>query len=118
MNEFRERARKEVASREHAQTQEQYLVSVYNYFGNRAEVKSEAISFRDKRLLLAVKEGRSVILDFTDVRSSTHSFLNALLASPIRTLGVIAYKRIRIVHATPEIRETLDYIFDDNTNEG
>jgi hypothetical protein len=118
MNEFRERARDEVASREKAQKQDQYLVSVYNYFGRRPEVKSEAIAFRDKRLLPAVKEGKSVVLDFTDIRSSTHSFLNALLASPIRTLGVIAYKRIRIVHAIPEIRETLDYIFDDNTNDG
>lgn len=117
MNEFRERARAEVSARDKAKNQEQYLLSMYNYFGTRAEVKSEAITFRDRHLMPEVKRGKSVILDFTDVLSSTHSFLNALLASPIRTMGVRAYKRIRIINATPEIRETLDYILDDNTND-
>ncbi|HHA2808729.1 TPA: DUF4325 domain-containing protein [Stenotrophomonas maltophilia] len=117
MTEFRERARDEVQARDQAKRSEGVLVSMYNYFGTRAEVKQEAISYRNKYLLPAVREGKSITLDFRDVSSSTHSFLNALLASPIRILGLKAYKRIRIVNVTNEIRETVEYILDDNTNE-
>lgn len=117
MNEFRERARAEVSARDEARKREQFFVRAYNFFGMRADVKSEAINYRDRYLLPAVKSGKIVVLDFAGVLSSTHSFLNALLASPIRTLGVIAYKRIKVMNATSEIRETIDYILDDNTNE-
>lgn len=117
MTEFRARARDEVLARDQAKQSEGMLVSMYNYFGRRADVKQEAISYRDKYLLSAVREGRTITLDFRDVSSSTHSFLNALLASPIRILGLKAYKRIRMVNVTNEIRETVEYILDDNTNE-
>ncbi|MNJ67409.1 hypothetical protein D3C77_635800 [compost metagenome] len=91
---------------------------MYNYFGKNADVKSEGISYRDKYIIPALSDGKSLLLDFVDVDSSTHSFLNALLATPIRRLGLMAYKRIRIVNATKEIRETIDYILDDNTGDG
>ena len=117
MTEFRARARDEVLARDQAKQSEGMLVRMYNYFGKRAEVKSDAISYRDKYLLPAVREGKIITLDFRDVSSSTHSFLNALLASPIRTLGLKAYKRIRMVNVTSEIRETVEYILDDNTND-
>jgi hypothetical protein len=66
----------------------------------------------------AVDEGKGLILDFDEVVSAPHSFLNALLASPIRDLGMSAYKRIKIRNASPEIRETIDFILDENTNAG
>ncbi|WP_222860938.1 hypothetical protein [Vibrio cholerae] len=47
--------------------------------------------------------------------SAPHSFLSALLASPIKSLGMVSFKRIKIINASPEIRETIDFIFDDNT---
>lgn len=117
MTEFRERARVEVSARERAKQQEELLVSIYNFFGRRAEVKSEAISYRDKHLLPAVQAGKTIVLDFSDVLSSTHSFLNALLASAIRMLGLKAFKKIRFVNAVKEIRETIDYIMHDNTDD-
>jgi hypothetical protein len=49
------------------------------------------------------------------VISAPHSFLSALLATPIKILGLPAYKKIKIVNAAPEIRETIDYILDENT---
>jgi hypothetical protein len=44
-----------------------------------------------------------VLVDFDGVETAPHSFLSALLASPIKTLGLPAYKLIKIVNATPEI---------------
>lgn len=118
MSEFREHARTEVKARTNAAQQERLYISVYNYFGRLADVKSEAIQYRDRHLLPAVEKGMSIVIDFADVDSSTHSFLNALLASSIRRMGLPAYKRIRIINASNEIRETIDYILDDNTGDG
>ena len=44
-----------------------------------------------------------------------HSFLSGLFASPIKSLGISAYKRLKFINTKPEIRETIDFIFDDNT---
>jgi hypothetical protein len=41
-----------------------------------------------------------------------------MLASPIRRMGLQAFKKIRIVNAISEIRETIDYVLDDNTGDG
>jgi len=118
MSEFRAQARTEVKARTSANEEHRHYLSVYNYFGRFADDKKEAISYRDKYLLPAVDEGKSLVIDFNDVQTSTHSFLNALLASPIRRMGLKAYKRIRIINAPNDIRETIDYVLDDNTSDG
>ena len=86
---------------------------IQNYFGENAEIKSEAISYREKYLLTIASSGKTLIIDFNNVLYSPHSFLNALLASTIRTYekaGYNPYKKIKIVNAKPDIRETIDYI--------
>lgn len=118
MNEFREQARSEVKARTSANEENRHYLSIYNYFGRNADDKQAAISYRDRHLLPAIAEGKSVVIDFNEVSASTHSFLNALLASPIRRMGLQAFKKIRIVNASSEIRETIDYVLDDNTGEG
>jgi STAS-like domain of unknown function (DUF4325) len=91
-------------------------VSVRNYFGKYAEDKDLAKKIRDKYLLPALVENKSLTIDFEDIVSAPHSLLNAMLATPIERLGLSAYKKIKIINAAPEIRETLDFIFDDNTS--
>lgn len=116
MQELREKAESEVKSRISQQKDQRHYLEIFNYFGRNADDKQAAISYRDKYLLKAIEEGKVLVLDFGNVDSSPHSFLNALLASPIRRLGMQAYKKIKITRATPEIRETLDYVLDDNTS--
>lgn len=118
MNEFREQARTEVKARTNASVENRHYLSIYNYFGRNADDKDAAIKYRDKYLMSAAEEGKSFVLDFNDVTSSTHSFLNALLASPIRRMGLLAFKKIRVVNASSDIRETIDYVLDDNTGDG
>lgn len=118
MNEFRAQARKEVDARNSVSQQERFYLNISNYFGKFADEKEAAIRYRDRHLLPAVDEGNSFVIDFDGVESSTHSFINALLASPIKRMGLRAYKRIRVVNATKDIRETIDYVLDDNTSEG
>nr|WP_274704876.1 STAS-like domain-containing protein [Deinococcus geothermalis] len=85
-----------------------------NYFGEYAENKAEAIKFREKHLMPALREGKNVKLDFSEVKSSPHSFLNAMLADAVALLGESCFRRIKIINAEPDIRDAIDYIFEDN----
>lgn len=116
MAEFREAAAREQSAKNKAEDEGTFYLSVYNYFGTYPEDKSAAIKYRDRVLLDAIASGKRILLDFDRVESSPHSFLNALLATPIKRLGMAAYKRIKIVNAKPDIRETIDFIFEDNTS--
>lgn len=96
--------------------QNSLYISVRNYFGKYAEDKELAKKNRDKYILPALEENKTLTIDFEEIVSAPHSLLNAMLATPIERLGLAAYKKIKIINAAPEIRETLDFIFDDNTS--
>lgn len=115
MSEFREAAVKELSKSESKENQDQLFVSIYNFFGPYAEDKSTAISYRDKYILAAIEGNKNIVIDFDNVVSAPHSFLSALLATPIRRYGMKSYKKFKIVNAAPDIRETIDYILDENT---
>lgn len=115
MQEFRDEAEREQSKARNIEELDRFYVNITNFFGKYAEFKDEAIKFRDSRLFPELENGKSVLLDFDGVISSPHSFLSALLASPIKTMGIAAYKRIKVVNASAEIRETIDFILDDNT---
>lgn len=118
MQEARAQASREVAARQTQEAESRHYLHVYNLFGIRAEDKEAAIRYRNQHLLKAVDAGQVLVLDFEGVVTSTHSFLNALLASAIRRMGMQSYKRIKVTRATSDIRETIDYVLDDNTSPG
>lgn len=117
MHEFRESARKELSLGQKSEGDETFYVNIYNYFGGFAEDKEAAIKFRDRYITPKIKEGKKLLLDFENVLISPHSFLSALIATPAKILGMKAYKYIRVINAKPEIRETIDYILDENTEQ-
>jgi hypothetical protein len=117
MSEFREAARRELSTSQRSEQENRYVLSVENFFGTFAENKEGAIRLRDEKIIPALDAEKSVLIDFANVVSAPHSFLSALLATPIQKLGMAAYKRIKITNAVPEIRETIDYILDENTAE-
>jgi hypothetical protein len=114
MAEIRLNAEKELQGANQNEESKRFLVSVFNYFGKYAEDKDAAISFRDRYLLPAIEAGKCIDLDFRDVETAPHSFLNALLATPIRRLGMKAYQRIRIYNAPGPIHEIIDKVLEDN----
>lgn len=115
MSELRNSAELEIKNNTESAELGKHYVNITNYFGSYAENKQEAINYRDKYLINAIQEGKVIQLDFNDVKAAPHSFLSALLATPIKILGMNAYKMIKVINAEPEIRETIDYILDDNT---
>lgn len=54
----------------------------------------------------------TVILDSSHAITATHSFLTALLADPIKILGLKSYKQIKIIGANETIRTIIDFVFD------
>lgn len=112
---LRKQAKVEVDSRNNKETPQEVILDMYNYFGRNCEVKYEAIKRRDKQILPALAEGKTVILDFTNTETATHSFLVALLATAICNTGIKSYKLIKIIGANPTIRSTIDFIFDSYT---
>ena len=115
MQEFRADAEREQKIGDSTESEGRFYLNISNYFGHHAEDKESAIKFRDNRLFPRIVEGKNILVDFNAVVSAPHSFLSALLASPIKSLGLNSFKRIKIINATAEIRETIDFIFDDNT---
>lgn len=115
MQEFREEAIAEQKKAEKEEKDDEFYVNIYNYFGIYADSKDEAIKFRDNKLFPEINNGKKIVLDFENITSAPHSFLSALLASPIKTLGMFAYKRFKFINTSPVIRETIDFILDDNT---
>ena len=116
MAEFRESAASELAQANSKDQKQRFYLSLRNYFGRYAEDKQLAIKLRDEKLLPAIEEGIPITIDFEEVISAPHSLLNALLATPIQRLGLTAYKKIKVINASPEIRETVDFIMDENTS--
>lgn len=115
MSEFRTAASAELDQGTRDEQEDFYYLNVRNYFGRYAEDKDMAAKIRDRYLTPAISNGQGLRLDFEDVVSAPHSFLTALMASSIRQLGMAAYKRIKVINVVPEIRETIDFILDENT---
>ncbi len=112
---FKERAMQELSLSSQLEEESNFYLNISNYFGPFAEDKESAINYRNKNLFNAIDEGKTITIDFEGVSTSPHSFLSALLASPIKTLGMQAYKKIKFVNVPKGIRETIDFIMDDNT---
>src|SRR5690606_2921545 len=91
MSELRERAQAEIERKGGLQRDDELYIGINNLFGPRAEDKDSAVRVRDKRVMPALTEGKSVLFDFADVRVAPHSFLGALLATPAQILGTAAY---------------------------
>ena len=114
LEEIRSSAQKEIDGVSKREDVARFSVNMFNFFGKWAEDKESAITSRDKYLMPNIAEGKIIDLDFRDVETAPHSFLNALLATPIRNLRMKAYQRIRIYNATGTIREIIDRILEDN----
>ncbi len=114
MSEFRAKAMHELQNGNGLDEQIHYL-NMRNYFGSNPVNKESAIWYRNEKLIPALEEGKTIRMDFSDILTAPHSFLSALIATPIKKLGLEAYRRIKIINASPELRETIDYIFEENT---
>lgn len=115
LSSFRRFAQDEVVRNQKKELDSQFYLSIYNIFGSFAEDKERAIKYRDEKIMPAIESGKTIIIDFENVSSAPHSFINALIASPISRLGLLAYKKIKVVNKSKDIEGIVDYIFDEHT---
>jgi hypothetical protein len=115
MQELRQNALNEIRRKSDAEAAGECYINISNYFGRSAEDKDMAIRIRDTKIMPALSENKNIVFDFDDVVNAPHSFLGALLATPVKNLGMAAYKKLRFVNCRQEIRETIDFILNDNT---
>jgi hypothetical protein len=115
LNEIRTKAYEEVSKLSVEEKEKKFYLNVFNHFGRFAEDKDAAIHFRDKYLLQAIEDDKVIEIDFQNVETAPHSFLSALLATPIQRMGIKAYKRVRPLNASGSIRQIFDGILDANT---
>ena len=114
MADIEQKAHDEVSTFDGVQRAQTFTMSVAIVFGQYAEDKEAAISYRDQYLLPALLQGKRVELDFKDVKTAPHSFINALLATPVKRLGVKAYQRIKVINAPGFIHEIIDTVLEHN----
>lgn len=114
MAEVEAKASAEVQSFEKKEQEATFTVGIFIVFGQYAEDKEFAIRYRDAYLMPAVLSKKKIILDFAEVKTAPHSFLNALIATPAKTLGIAAYQRIKIINAASHIRQIIDTVLEQN----
>ena len=114
LSEIQSKAETEVAGASANEDSKRLHVSIYNYFGKYAEDKDAAIKFRDQYIFPAIADGKMIELDFSEVETAPHSFLNALLATPVHQLGIKAYQWLTIKNALGSIHEIVRGVLDSN----
>lgn len=74
--------------------------------------KDAAKKIRLNELLPALKADKQVVLDFTEVKSSTQSFVHALLGESLRQYRDIALERIEFHKCTPLMKSLVGLVVD------
>ena len=115
VSELSKAAAAEMSQADSKDQNQSFYLNIKNYFGRFAEDKYLAIKLRDQKLLPAIDKGMTLKIDFEDIELAPHSLLNALLATPVRRLGSSAFIKIKIVNASQEIRDIIEFIFADNS---
>lgn len=74
--------------------------------------KDAARTIRTDTLLPALKSGKRIVLDFADVKSSTQSFVHALLGQAVQQYREDALKQIEFRNCSPLMRTLIELVVD------
>ncbi|NHZ85790.1 MAG: hypothetical protein GWP19_07905, partial [Planctomycetia bacterium] len=88
MQSFRESARKELKIGSTKFQEDNIIISIENHLGFYAEDKKAAIKIRTDKIMPNIHKDKKIVLDFNNVKKAPHSLLSALIATPIKNLGL------------------------------
>ena len=87
-------------------------IHLSGHIGTFAENKDIARDIRVKKIILALKQKKEVILDFKGVESATQSFVHALISELIREYGSEVLDSISFKNCSVTVRKIIGIVVD------
>lgn len=88
------------------------VIYIFSEVGEFAEDKDKAQKIRTLQILPAIKEGKTVVLDFDKVNSATQSFVHALISDIIRINGVEVLERLLFKNCNEIVKGIIEIVVD------
>jgi hypothetical protein len=77
-----------------------------------AEDKDEARNIRLTKLLPAIENGDSVLLDFAKVNYATQSYIHALVGEALQRFGDLVLDRLEFKNCSSSVRSVIELVVD------
>ncbi len=88
------------------------LITVRIEGGPFAEDKDYAKQVRLASIMPALDGGQGIVLDFSNIRFSTQSFIHALIGEAMKKYGEVALERIEFRHCSPQVKNLIELVVD------
>ena len=85
-------------------------IKIFDYTGDFAENKDIAREIRIKQIIPILEQKDKVIIDFEKVRSTTQSFIHALISDVIRKRGAGALNNIYFKNCNDIIKKIIEIV--------
>lgn len=76
------------------------------------EDKDLAREYRKEKIIPALIKGETVVLDFSEVKYATQSFVHALIGEALKRFGEEALNRIEFRHCSPQLKSVIELVVD------
>lgn len=93
-------------------TASELTIGMHSEAGAFAQDKDKARQMRLERILPALKNGKTVILDFEKVDATTQSFVHALISDVIRQHGPDVLERLLFKNCNEVVRAVIEIVVD------
>jgi len=80
--------------------------------GGFAEDKDAARDIRVTSILPALEKGETLVLDFSDVKYATQSYIHALIGEPLKRYPETVLDRIEFKNCSPQLRSLVELVVD------
>lgn len=87
-------------------------IFLFKIVGNFAENKDSAKDIRERQIIPAIENSRSVILDFGKVESTTQSFIHALISDLIRKFGPEVLDNLMFKNCNATVQKIIHIVVD------
>jgi len=74
------------------------------------EDKDLGKSLRTEKIIPALSRGETVVLDFSDVKYATQSFIHALVGEPLKRFGQDALDRIEFRKCSQQLKSVIELV--------
>jgi hypothetical protein len=88
------------------------LIQVKTAVGGFAEDKDEAKKIRTEIILPALRDDCAVVIDFSEVKYSTQSFVHALIGEVLKRRGEPVLDRLEFRSCTPQVKSLVQLVVD------